>query len=184
MRTAGSGAGRPRSTAVRCLIACVATALLLLQPAGIGVTEAAWTDTEVGSGTFAPLTIPPPVMDSCVITSGALGLNPTITVRWRLPANPPYPLANVRIYLAAGTNPARTDVTSSVATTGPVGGVHTTIIGTSLLGSLLGGSYKIFLQTEEKPDVSGWRSTLALGTASMDALGANKQCIVGPNAAS
>lgn len=174
---------RSRSRVARCLIAGAAALLVATQPLSIGSTEATWQDSEAGRGSFSSVTIAPPVIQGCVLTSAALGLDPVITVQWRLPANP-VPvilLANIRFYTSIGTSTTRTNVTAGVSTTGPVNGVYTTTFGPGLLAGLLGGSYKILLQAEEKVAGTGWRSKLAVGDASMAALGLNKSCAVGAN---
>lgn len=145
-------------------------------------TEAAWTDQEFGRTTLTATTIPRPIIQSCVLSPGTLGANPTITMKWNFPAGTGYAApANVAYAVAEGgilSNLTVALLGQGVSTSGPVSGTYTTTFSSSLLGGLLGGSYGLYLQTV---DTTGWTSARAGATAAMGPLGANPSCAPNPS---
>ncbi|WP_156351619.1 hypothetical protein [Agreia sp. Leaf210] len=144
-------------------------------------TEAAWSDRETANATLVAMTIPKPVVQSCVLTSGLLGANPVVTVKWNFPAGTGYVVpANVAYGVSEGAVLSNVTVAllgQGVTTSGPAAGTYTTTFSGSLLGGLLGGSYGLYLQTA---DGTGWRSAWSGSTASMGLLGANPTCSPNP----
>jgi len=145
-------------------------------------TEAAWTDRESVRTTLTATTIPKPVIQSCVLSPGTLGANPTITMKWNFPAGAGYAApANVAYAVAEGgllSNLTVVVLGQGVSTSGPVSGTYTTTVSSSILGGLLGGSYGLYLQTV---DTTGWTSERTGATAAMGLLGANPTCAPNPS---
>jgi hypothetical protein len=166
------------SDTLKCLLAAagLVAAVLVVPPVA---TEALWQDAEHGAGTVNAATIPPPVMvPPCDLSPGALGATPVITVKWQLPAGTSYTVADINYYVARGgltENLTSVLLGTNLTTTGPVSGVYTTQFKSALLGGLLGGSYEVYVETE---DPTGWTSKRAAARASMGALGANPSCTV------
>ncbi|MFH5879303.1 hypothetical protein [Arthrobacter sp. NA-172] len=164
------------------LRAAIATAgvaaALLAVPVGTAASEASWTGSEVTAGLLTAVTIAPPVITDCTLSSVA-GVNPVITVTWKFPVGSGYGIpANVNYYVASGAKLSNlTPVTpgSSLTTTGPANGAYTTQFKSALLSGLLGGTYGVYLQSK---DGSGWVSTLAGANASMGLAGINPVCTV------
>ena len=140
-------------------------------------TEAAWSDREMAKATLEATTIPKPVVQSCVLTTGALGVNPVVTVKWNFPAGTGYAApANVAYGVSEGALLSNVTVAllgQGVTTSGPVAGTYTTAFSGSLLAGLLGGSYGLYLRSV---DATGWRSAWSGSTASMGLLGVNPVC--------
>ncbi|KJC64060.1 hypothetical protein [Agreia bicolorata] len=148
---------------------------------GVDETEASWTDQEFARTTLTATTIPNPVIQSCVLSPGTLGTNPTITMKWNFPAGTGYAApANVAYAVAEGgllSNLTVALLGQGITTSGPVSGTYTTTFSSSLLGGLLGGSYGLYLQTV---DATGWTSGRAGATAAMGLVGANPTCAPNP----
>lgn len=108
-------------------------------------TEAAWADSEFGSGSFAAITLPTPAVEplpgglTCPNPLSTLLGGTALTIKWRWPATaftvPPTSAFNV---LLAG-NAAGTGTTSTVAPGTPTNGVYTTSVSKGVLDGLLGG---------------------------------------------
>lgn len=145
----------------------------------VGETEAAWSDSEFGAGTFNAVVIQPPTIATCVPAT-LLGAVSTVTITWSFPAGSTYTsAANVNYYVAEGgllTNLTSLLLGSSLSTTGPVAGVYTTVFRPALLGGLLGSTFLIAFQTK---DGSGWTSYLAPATVVLGPLGLSATCTIG-----
>jgi hypothetical protein len=164
-------------------LAVTGLALFAANPAPVGQTEAAWVDTMFANGTLTAAIIPAPIMEApCDLTAGLGGSDPVITINWHFPAGTSYAVpSNIVYFVSKGglLNPI-TDVilpSQNLTTTGPVSGTYTTKVRSGLLGSLLGGTYAISLQTK---DASGWTSRVATANAGMSALGLTKHCDLVP----
>jgi hypothetical protein len=164
-------------------IVAIGVGLTLVMGSGarhIEPTEAAWSDRETAKATLEATTIPKPVVQSCVLTTGALGINPVVTVKWNFPAGTGYVApANVNYGVSEGAVLSNVTVAllgQGVTTSGPVSGTYTTAFSGSLLAGLLGGSYGLYLRSV---DASGWRSAWSGSTASMGLLGVNPACAAG-----
>lgn len=160
-------------------LAAFAIAGTTLRPA---VTDASWGDAEVARGAFVATTIPKPVLSSCVLTSGAFGANPAITVKWKFPAGTSYVVpANVRYAVAKGgqaANLAPVSPGTNLSTTGPDASLtYTTKYGSGLLTGLSGGSYLVGIRSIGS---SGWTSPYSTALASMGTGGTNPVCNVQP----
>lgn len=170
-----------RSATVRRGAALLGAAAVFATMLSSTATDASWTATQSGAGTVVAATIPAPVgSGACLLSPGLLGLTPRVTVNWRIPAaTPPYTAANIEY--AYSTNgllePLLTTLLGYVTTTGPVGGVHTTVFGSGLLSGLLGSSGVAAVRIVDP--ASGWTSTWLTATASMELLGLNPTCVVG-----
>jgi len=163
------------------VVAFALTVLVTAVPAGSQLSEASWTDSDFATGTFSAAVIQPPLIDTCVLTPGALGLNPVVTITWRFPAGSGYSTpSNVSYAVASGGIGNVVTVLlpgANLTTTGPSSGVYTTQFKSGALTGLLGGSYGIFVQSV---DGSSWVSPRASATASMGLAGANPQCVITP----
>ncbi len=139
------------------------------------MTEAAWTDTDIGAASFDALAIPAPSLQSCNVDRGLLGSSTTVTVKWLLPTS--YLAANVRYFVAkSGALPNLIEALlgTDVVTTGPVNGLYTTQFKSGLLSEPLGGSYSVYLQILDP--ASGWTSVRAEAVASIAILGSPSRC--------
>ena len=160
------------SLAVLGVLAAVASA-----PAA--TTEATWADPESGTATFTAATVPAPAATlGCVTTPGALGLDPRVTISWRVPASATgYSLANAEFgYLTGGVLLPLTSVLLGNISTSGTATSYTTVASGGLLGGLLGGSSVIAIRFIGPGD---WRSHWLTATATMGALGANPTCTLG-----
>jgi hypothetical protein len=171
-----------RRTVLAALAVIGFASVILVAPARVHGSAATWADSEFSQGSFTAAVIQPPVMQTCSLDPGSLGLNPVVTVTWRFPTGSSYITpGNVAYYVAKGGllgNLLNVVLGSDLSTTGPdVGGTYTTLYKAGILSGLLGGSYGVYLQTL---DNSGWTSTLASAIASMGLAGINPQCVITP----
>lgn len=141
-------------------------------------TEAAWADTESASGSFTAIVVPTPISTAdCVTNPGLLGLDPKVTVYWRVPAGATgYTVANAEYgYMSGGVLlPLTSALLGYVNTTGTPA-AYTTVASSGLLGGLLGGT-SVFAIRLVGP--GGWHSSWLRATASMGLAGANPSCIL------
>ena len=142
-------------------LAMVVLAALSMRPT---TTDASWTSTQQGAATAATLTVPPPSVNGCA----GVALSASVTISWTLPAGGQYTTADIAFGASSsglGTLGQLLGANTS-ATTGPVNGVYTTTVSstllTGLLGSVLGETIYISLWTMYKPSSgvsSSWVST-------------------------
>lgn len=155
-------------------------------------TEAAWTDQELiaPANPVSAYDVPEPVSwrtPACVANGGALGLNPTVTIYWRVPAGATgYSVTSAEFAeITGGLLPSLLDpLLGGISTTGSAS-AYTTVISGSLLSGLLGSS-KTFgvrfvhpgpLVPKPDPDTR-WRSDWFVANASIGLAGINPQCSV------
>ncbi|KJL48836.1 hypothetical protein RS84_00464 [Microbacterium hydrocarbonoxydans] len=106
---------------------------------GLGVappvqqTQAAWVDSEYGSGAFTAGTLVTPVISSCTVQNNGLGIFQSVTLVWTAP----YPLTGQKLTATSGTNTGT--VTSGITVTGPSSGTYTytAVLSQALLTSLV-----------------------------------------------
>lgn len=105
------------------------------------VTDAAFTDPELGTATITAFRVPAPTITACVITNNGLGVFQSVRVDW----TSPYPIAGTRLTLTQGTTSAVVPA-SNITTTGPAAGLYThsalltQALLTSLISNLLGST--------------------------------------------
>lgn len=155
-----------------------------------GWTDAAWTDAELVGASASALNVPEPVTwktPGCVASGGALGLNPTVTIYWRVPAGATGYSATSAEYaeITGGLLPTLLDpLLGGISTTGTESG-YTTVISGALLSGLLGGSksfgvrflYPGPVTPAPSPD-RRWRSDWLVANATIGLAGANPQCSI------
>ncbi|WP_067194351.1 hypothetical protein [Microbacterium sp. XT11] len=151
-------------------------------------TEAAWVDQELATAAVTALNVPEPVTwntPGCVASGGALGLNPTVTIYWRVPAGVSGYSASSAEYaqITGGLLPSLLDpLLGGTSTTGSES-AYTTVISGALLSGLLGGSKSFGIRfvypgpvtPAPSPD-NRWRSDWLVATASIGLAGSNPQC--------
>lgn len=168
----------------RRILAGVAGAALLL---GMGVaptaqmTEAAFTDGDYARTEITALDVPEPVSSQtpgCVASSGLLGVNPVVTIYWRVPVGVTgYSLTNTEFGLANNQGllePILSNLLQNVSTTGNTT-AYVTVINGALLANILGGSKTLGIRFTGP---GGWESDWLIATASFGLLGANPQCVM------
>nr|WP_201471320.1 hypothetical protein [Microbacterium hydrocarbonoxydans] len=145
------------------------------------VTDAAFTDREYATATFAAFDVPEPVssqVPGCTAQSGLAGLNPTVRIYWRVPAGATgLSLTNAEFGLANNAGllePILSDLLQNVSTSGTPTAYVTTISG-ALLANILGGSKTLGIRFSGP---GGWKSHWLVATASFGLLGANPQCVM------
>lgn len=166
------------------VLAGVAGAALLM---GVGltpaaqVTDAAFTDPEHAATTITAFDVPEPVSSQtpgCTAQSGLAGLNPTVTIYWRVPAGVTgYSLTEAEFGLANNQGllePILSNLLQNVSTTGTSTAYVTTISG-ALLANILGGSKTLAIRFTGP---GGWKSHWLVATASFGPLGANPACVM------
>lgn len=170
---------RPIPRAAPLLIGCAI--LLAVGAAGSATpTDAAWSDAETATGSFAALTVARPALGAtCTLVPGLAGLSPVITVTWTVPAGSGFTSANAQYGVGdlSGLEVVVGPLLGSVTTTGPVSGVYTTKFGSGLLSGLLGGTKSVAVRFVHS---SGWTSAWSQANASMGLAGTNPQCTVVP----
>lgn len=169
--------GRGRTT--RRLLSSVGVVCVLaaawLHPAV--ATDAAWTDVEQARGAFTARVVTPVTLLSCVAAPGLLGLAPTVTVDWTVPADFNGAGDVFEFGAAPGVAPATLTLqTTNVSTTNIPGGLRTVFSG-PLLGALLGGYATIGIRVKQP---SGWTSQWATATGGVGLLGLGNVCVVNP----
>jgi hypothetical protein len=139
-------------------------------------TEAAWRDAETGAATFTATTVPTPVRTSdCTATSGLLGVNPIVTVYWRLPEGVSgYTVTDAQFARESGglLIPLTSALLGNVSTVGSPSG-YTTQFSGGLLGGLLGGTMKLAVRFVGP---GGWTSSWLVATATLPTLGGTGTC--------
>lgn len=141
-------------------------------------TEAAWTDAEFGTGTVTAINIPEPISSKSpgCVASTALGLDPKVTINWRVPVGVTgYSLTNAefgQIPVGGGPIVPLAPGTAGIATTGTIDAYVTQITG-GLLGGLLGATMSFGIRFTGP---GGWKSNWLLANATIGLLGANPQC--------
>ena len=166
------------------VLAAVAGAALVvavgLTPAA-QVTDAAFTDRETATATFTAIDVPEPVSSQtpgCTAQSGLAGVNPTVTIYWRVPVGVTgYSLTNAEFGLANNQGllePILSNLLHNVSTTGTSSAYVTTISG-ALLANILGGSKTLAIRFSGP---GGWKSHWLVATASFGLLGANPACVM------
>jgi len=163
---------RPGSAA-RLVVGLVAAATLTLLAVPVRSTEAAWSDTEAGTGTISAATIPAPTALATACTASNVLGSARISITWQLPAG--YAIGEA-VY-KAGTNPLLLEVVllgSTLTTTGPSGGSYTTTYTGGLLNAALGGTGYLSVSVQR----AGWTSAQRLVTASLPALIGTGTCTV------
>ncbi|WP_051172809.1 hypothetical protein [Microbacterium indicum] len=163
---------RSRRSARRVLAAVAGLALL----AGAAVApraepvEAAWVDAEAGSATFTAMTMLAPLGSSCTAAGGVLGVTPTVTLRWSVPAGMAgYTLAQAEFGGSLnGLVPvvSNTLFGSSSHTGTPAG--YTSVANIGLLGSVLGATGTVAVRFVGP---GGWRSEWLIATWTIPLLG-------------
>ncbi|WP_435746741.1 hypothetical protein [Microbacterium sp. PMB16] len=170
--------GRRRRVAAAVFGISVLLGVGLLPPAQL--TEAAWTDAERATATAGSVNVPEPISSTtpgCVASSAALGLNPKVTISWRVPSGATgYDLSVAEfgqvvtmggpIVPITGTGLANVNTTGSST-------AYVTVIDGALLSGLLGSS-KTFGIRFTGP--AGWKSDWLVSNPTMGLLGANPQC--------
>ncbi|GAT73872.1 hypothetical protein [Microbacterium hydrocarbonoxydans] len=170
-------------TGWRKVIAGLAGALVLLGAAVVPptqTTEAAFTDAEHATATFAATTLETPVITSCTPqTLNVIGVGlvfQSVTLVWTAP----YPVAGVKLTATSGANTG-TVPASNISTSGPVNGTytHTAVLSqallTSLVTNLLGSTTTLAVTS-----VAGtsWTSPAATRRLTIALLGLNPTCTV------
>lgn len=155
----------------RLAAAAAVTLALLLGASGPGRAEAAWSDSEhVSSVAMTALTVPAPVLDTCVASSVlvSLSLTPRVVVTWHYPSGP-YDGTNARYYNSDSgiLGLSLIALGSGVTTTGPVSGTYTSTFQGNLLSGLLGGSADVGIATAH---ASGWTSLISSAHATFPLL--------------
>ncbi len=173
-----AGRSRVRAAATAGIAAAGLTAALVLP---VRVTEAAWTRTEVPQGAVAAVTmVKPAAQPPCTLSPGTLGLDPVITVKWKMPAGvtlPPDTVVEYGYSPTGGLEVITGGLLSSVSTSAPVAGVYTTTFNSGLLAGLLGGSKSVGIRFKGP---NSWYSPWTQADASMGLAGANPQCVLVP----
>lgn len=148
---------------------------------GAQITDAAFTDPELSSATITAFDVPEPVSSQtpgCVAQSGLLGVNPTVTIYWRVPAGVTgYSLTNAEFGLANNQGvlePILSNLLQNVSTTGTPT-AYVTVVSGALLANILGGSKTLGIRFAGP---GGWKSHWLVATASFGALGANPACVM------
>ena len=120
------------------LLGAASVALLLPASNHSMVTDAAWQDTDITSGSFAAITIPAPTLNGDCSYNGLV--NPYVRIYWRAPGG--YSAADAELQLATtGLGSVLAPVTGySVAanTTGTAAEGYVTDVRVSLVDSLIG----------------------------------------------
>lgn len=144
-------------------------------------TDAAFTDDESAAATFTALTVPAPVESrspGCVASGGTLGLNPSVTIYWRIPAGVTgYSVADAQYVEATGglLGQLLDPLLGGISTTGTAS-AYVTVISGGLLSGLLGGE-KSFAIRLKGP--GGWTSSWLVADAKIGLAGANPRCTIG-----
>lgn len=145
------------------------------------ITDAAFTDAEHGRATITALNVPEPVSSQtpgCVASSGLLGVNPVVTIYWRVPVGATgYSVTNAEFGLANNQGllePILSNLLQNVSTTG-TSTAYVTVINGALLANILGGSKTLAIRFAGP---GGWKSDWLVATASFGLLGANPQCVM------
>ena len=143
-------------------------------------TDAAFTDAEHASATFAATTLATPVITSCTTqTVSVIGVGlvfQSATIVWTAP----YPVAGVKLTATSGAN-SGTVPPSNISTTGPVNGTytHTAVLSqallTSLVTNLLGSTTTLAVTSVAG---SAWTSPAATRKLTIALLGLNPTCTV------
>lgn len=156
-------------TAAVCALALMAVAAVPVEQ-----TEAAWSDREYATAPLSTLTVPAPVFTSCKTDPGPLGLAPTITVLWTLPAG--YALPSAR-YVAGPAVATMAAITTNYSTTTVTTGNYSTVFSGPVLSGLLGGQASVGILVEH---ASKWTSKPASATGAVVLLGLGASCTVNP----
>jgi hypothetical protein len=158
------------------VLAAAVTALLLVTLASVPVeqTEAGWNDRETATATLSTMTVPSPVFASCKTDPGPLGLAPTITVLWSLPAG--YAIGSAR-YVGGPTVATMTTMTGGHATSTVTPGNYSTVFSGPVLSGLLGGQASVGILVEH---TSTWTSKPASASGAVVLLGLGASCSVNP----
>lgn len=144
-------------------------------------TDAAWTDAENAHGTFTAYVVAPITWTGpCTAAPGLLGLAPTITVDWALPAQYNGAVDTIEYGAAAGQNPTSLTVMTSGATTTANGSGYRTVFSGPLLSALLGGYATVGIRVRHQAAPAGWTSQWATATGGVGLLGIGNVCAVNP----
>lgn len=139
-------------------------------------TEATWTDSESAAASITATDVPEPVATAnCVLKPGVAGLDPIVTIYWRIPAGTPENLVS-SIEYGQGSNGVLETVLGpllgNLSTTGSTS-AYTTVVKSGLLTGLLGGSKKIAIRLVGP---GGWKSDWLVAEASMALAGLSPKC--------
>jgi signal peptidase len=179
-RPGGCAEGRPMSSRrlsrlAAGIVGLSALTLVLVAPATVSQTDAAWIDREFARASLSTATIPKPVLAApCTTNPGLLGASPSITVDWTLPAG--YALASAR-YAVGSTVAGLQGTTTGYTTTTVTPGNYRTVFSGGLLSGLLGGTASVGISVVHS---SGWTSTWASATGGSALLGIGPYCNVNP----
>jgi hypothetical protein len=160
-------------------VQAAALAVVLSASAPPAVTDAAWQDPEISSGSFAAATIPPPTLNGqCSYNPGLLTGGPYVRILWKAPEG--YSVDNAELQIATtGLGSVLAPVTGySVATntTGTPAGGYITDVRVSLVDGLigLGSDFRLAIVMKRY----GWTSKAASVRANAGvALGVAASCI-------
>jgi hypothetical protein len=141
-------------------------------------TDATFTDTEAASASLSAGTVQPPVRigtPGCT-AGGVLGILPTVTITWQVPAQSGYTVDNVEFgqLNTQGLLVPIVDLEllNSVTTTGTPTS-YSTRIGGLMLQNLLGGQKVIGMRIHGP---GAWTSSWLVATATWGALGIGNTC--------
>ncbi|WP_119696810.1 hypothetical protein [Microbacterium halotolerans] len=144
-------------------------------------TEAGWADAEVGAAEFTADSVPTPIASQspgCVASGGALGLNPSVTIYWRIPPEGDgYTSEDAefgQIITGGILEPLLGGLLGNTTTSGTPEG-YVTVVNSGLLTGLLGGSKSFGIRLTGPGD---WVSDWFVADASMGLAGLNPQCTI------
>ena len=149
------------------LVVSSALALVLAASAPVPVTDAAWQDRALSSGTFAATTVPAPTLNGkCSYEDGLLGLGAYVRIHWKAPAG--YTVGDADMLASTGglgsVLAPLTGFSLTATTTGSAAGGYVTDVPVNLLGGVLGLGAEIELAIVMKR--YGWTSQEAAVAAS------------------
>ncbi|WP_298040597.1 hypothetical protein [uncultured Microbacterium sp.] len=155
-------------------------AALVVSTGSVQPTEAAWTEAEYGAAPpITTIKIPTPIRvgtPGCVLTPGLLGLTPSITITWQIPAPiSQYGESDAEYGQIVGglLEPILGGLLGSINTVETSPNAFTTTVNSGLLTGLLGASKSIGIRLNGP---GGWDSDWLVANASMGLAGINPQC--------
>lgn len=149
-------------------------ALAFFVPAHGGETLASWTDSEYGQASLTALSVPKPVIASCV-ASNVIIVGAKVTFTWSFDHAGATSADVVYSWGSSLLSLLPISLGGGVATTGPVGSVYTTVFQGGLLSNTLGGPAYATVQTIGP---GGWVSPVSYVRADMPAIVGNAPCTI------